>query len=80
MLKTVPTIMKNQRPTIACLICSAASRLLSPVNRWIAAACCPNVFDSSMPETDRVSWVTADISASDFWVSPLTSRLTLPTR
>ena len=33
-----------------------------------------------MPETERVSSVTADISASDSWVLPRTSRLTLPTR
>ncbi len=33
-----------------------------------------------MPETESVSSVVADISASDFWVSPRTSRLTFPTR
>ena len=33
-----------------------------------------------MPETDSVSSVTAVISARRFWVSPLTSRRTLPTR
>jgi len=46
----------------------------------MAAACWPNVFDRSIPETDRVSSVAADISARDFCVSPRTSRLTLPTR
>ena len=48
--------------------------------RGMAACCWPKVFDSSIPETERVSSVAADISASDFWVSPRTSRLTLPTR
>ena len=43
-------------------------------------ACWPNVFDSRMPETLRVSSVVAVISASDFWVSVETSRRTLPTR
>ncbi len=73
-------IMKNQRPTIAWRTWSLASSRLSLLNRPIAAPCWPNVFDSSIPETDRVSSVTADISASDFWVSPRTSRLTFPTR
>ena len=78
--KIVPMIMKNHRPTIAWRIWSRASSPLSLRNRPIAAACWPNVFESSMPETDRVSSVTADISARDFCVSPRTSRLTLPTR
>ena len=73
-------IMKNQRPTIAWRTCRPASLRLSPLNRSMAVCCWPNVFDSSIPDTDSVSSVAADISASDFCVSPRTSRLTLPTR
>ena len=40
MLKIVPMIMKNQRPTIAWRIWSTASCALSAVNRRIAVACC----------------------------------------
>ena len=80
MLKTVPTIMKNQRPTMAWRICNVARRLFNRMNRETAAACWPNVLDSSIPETESVSSVTAESSASDFCVSPLTSRRTLPTR
>ena len=74
-------IMKNQRPTIAWRIWSAGE--LGVERRGTGrsrSACWPNVFDSSIPQTDSVSSVAADISASDFWVSPLTSRRTLPTR
>jgi len=39
MLKIVPMIMKNQRPTIAWRICRTASFALSPRNRVIAASC-----------------------------------------
>ena len=78
--KIVPMIMKNQRPTIAWRTWSTASSRFSLLNRAIAACCWPNVFDRSMPETESVSSVVADISASDFWVSPRTSRLTFPTR
>ena len=81
MLKIVPMIMKNQRPTIAWRIWSAASRAVEvpePGDRRLA--CWPNVFDSRMPLTLSVSSVAADMSASDFWVSVLTSRRTLPTR
>ena len=78
--KIVPMIMKNQRPTIAWRIWSAASRLLRPRNLAIELACWPNVFDSRMPETLSVSSVVAVSSASDFWVSVETSRRTLPTR
>ena len=46
----------------------------------IELACWPNVFDSRMPDTLRVSSVVAVSSASDFWVSVATSRRTLPTR
>ena len=80
MLKIVPMIMKNQRPTIAWRIWSPARRRLRSRNREIEAACWPNVFDRSMPLTLSVSSVAADISASDFWVSVLTVRRTLPTR
>ena len=78
--KTVPTIMKNQRPTIAWRIWRTASRRLSPTKRFTAAPCWPNVLDRRMHETDSVSSVTAESSASDFWVSLLTSRRILPTR
>ena len=43
-------------------------------------SCWPKVFASRMPLTLSVSSVRAVISASDFWVSPLTSRRILPTR
>ena len=46
----------------------------------MAASCWPNVLVSRIPETERVSSVAALISARAFWVSPLTSRRTLPTR
>jgi hypothetical protein len=78
--KIVPMIMKNQRPTMAWRIWSRARSRLRPTNRSIAAPCWPNVFDSRIPDTDRVSSVTADISASDSWVSLRTWRLALPTR
>ena len=71
MLKIVPMIMKNQRPTIAWRIWSAASRRLRSRNRTIEAACWPNVLVSRIPLTLSVSSVAADISASDFWVSLL---------
>ena len=73
-------IMKNQRPTIAWRIWSFASRRLTSRNRLVAVSCWPNVLVSRTPLTLSVSSVTADISASDFWVSLLTSRRTLPTR
>ena len=78
--KTVPMIMKNQRPTIAWRIWSLARRRLRPRNFSIELACWPNVLESRMPETLRVSSVVAVISARDFWVSDETSRRTLPTR
>ena len=78
--KIVPMIMKNQRPTIACRIWSAARIRLSRRKRSSWDACCPNVFINSMPLTLRVSSVAAVMSASDFWVSLLTARRTLPTR
>ena len=78
--KIEPMIMKNQRPTIACRIWSAASRLLISRNLAIELACWPNVFDSRMPDTLSVSSVVAVSSASDFCVSVETSRRTLPTR
>ena len=80
MLKTVPMIMKNHRPTIACRIWSFASFRFRPRKRSIDAACWPNVFERSIPLTESVSSVTALMSASDFCVSVLTARRTLPTR
>jgi hypothetical protein len=80
MLKIEPMIMKNQRPTMAWRICNAASLAFRPRNRPIDASCWPNVLDSRIPLTLSVSSVSADISASDFWVSVDTSRRTLPTR
>ena len=80
MLKIVPMIMKNQRPTIAWRIWSTARFRLSRRNLSIAFCCWPNVFDSRIPETLSVSSVVALNSASDFWVSVETSRRTLPTR
>ena len=80
MLKTVPMIMKNQRPTMAWRIWRPASVRFSPRNRAMALSCWPKVLDRSMPETDSVSSVRAVISASERWVSPLTSRRILPTR
>ena len=58
MLKIVPMIMKNQRPTIAWRIWSAARRV-EPRNASIDVACWPNVFDSRMPLTLSVSSVMA---------------------
>ena len=78
--KTVPMIAKNQRPTIAWRIWSFASPRLSAVNRATERSWAPNVLPSRIPETDRVSSVTAVISARLLWVSPLTCRRTLPTR
>ena len=78
--KTVPMIMKNQRPTIAWRIWSWASARLSARNRSIDRSCAPKVLPSRIPETDSVSSVTALISASRCWVSLLTWRRTLPTR
>ncbi len=80
MLKIVPMIMKNQRPTIACLIWSLARFLLIARNFAIEFSCWPKVLDSSIPDTLSVSSVVALSSASDFWVSVETSRRTLPTR
>ncbi len=80
MLKIVPMSMKNQRPTIAWRIWRAASLAFSERNLFSELACCPNVFDNSIPLTLRVSSVSADISASDFCVSVDTSRRTFPTR
>ena len=80
MLKIVPMIMKNQRPTIAWRIWSAASRRLRSRNRAIDVSCWPKVFDRSIPLTLSVSSVAADRSAIDFWVSVLTLRRTFPTR
>ena len=51
MLKIVPMIMKNQRPTIAWRIWSAARRAFRPRNRLTELACWPNVLDRSMPLT-----------------------------
>ena len=73
-------IAKNQRPTIAWRIWSRASSRLRARNRATERSWAPKVLPSRMPETDSVSSVTALISASRFWVSPLTSRRTLPTR
>ena len=78
--KIVPMIAKNQRPTIACRICSFASERFSARNRTTDRSCAPNVLPSRIPETESVSSVTALISARRFCVSPLTSRRTLPTR
>ena len=78
--KIVPMMAKNQRPTIAWRIWSFASSRLSARNRDTLRSCAPNVLPSRIPDTERVSSVTALISARRFWVSPLTSRRTLPTR
>ena len=78
--KIVPMMAKNQRPTIAWRICSFASARFRAWNRTTDRSCAPNVLPSRIPETERVSSVTALISARRFWVSPLTSRRTLPTR
>ncbi len=78
--KTVPMTMKNQRPTIACRICSRASSLFKPRNRSTDRSWAANVLPSRIPDTDSVSSVTALISASRSCVSLLTSRRTLPTR
>ena len=78
--KIVPMIMKNQRPTIAWRIWRAARFLLIARNLAIEVSCWPNVFESSMPDTLRVSSVVALSSARAFWVSVETSRRTLPTR
>ena len=80
MLKIVPMIMKNQRPTMAWRIWSTARRRLRSRNRTIEVCCWPNVLDRRMPLTLSVSSVVADRSASDFWVSVETVRRTLPTR
>ena len=81
MQKTVPTIMKNQRPTIAWRIWSAGEvACWRPGTARSRCACWPNVLDSRMPLTLSVSSVMALMSASDFWVSVVTSRRTLPTR
>ena len=80
MLKTVPTIMKNQRPTMLWRMASTASLALAALKRSIEARCWPNVLESRMPLTLSVSWVMAETSAMLFWVSPLMPRRTLPTR
>ena len=81
MLKIVPMIMKNQRPTIAWRIWSAASRALSSRNRLIDAVLLAERLRQQDPADAEASPRScAVISASDFWVSPLTSRRTLPTR
>ena len=80
MLKIVPMIMKNQRPTIAWRSWRRASLRLSSRNRAVAVACWPNVFVSRTPETLNVSWVTEVMSARASCVSVETSRRTRPTR
>ena len=70
-LKIVPTIMKNQRPTSVCRICSGARWALAVRKRRTDSVCCPKVLDSSMPLTVRVSSVMAETSCIDFWVSSL---------
>ncbi len=74
MLKIVPTIMKNQRPTMRWRSCSGARRALATRKRRTDSSCCPNVLASRMPLTMSVSSVMAETSASDFWVSVLSSR------
>ena len=78
--KIVPMIMKNHRPTIAWRIWSLARARLRAWNRSIDRSWAPKVLPSRIPLTDRVSSVTALISASRCCVSVLTSRRTLPTR
>ena len=80
MLKIVPTIMKNQRPTMLWRICSAASLALADRKRSTEAVCWPKVLESRMPLTLSVSWVMAVTSAIVSWVSVLMSRRILPTR
>ena len=80
MLKIVPMIMKNQRPTIAWRSWSPARRRFSVRKRSVAVACCPNVFVRRTPETLSVSSVAEVMSASAFWVSVETARRTRPTR
>ena len=80
MQKKVPIMAKNQRPIICCRICRSPSRRDSLANFSMLARCCPNVFESRMPDTDSDSSVMALTSASERWVRPLTTRRTLPTR
>ena len=64
MLKTVPTIMKNQRPTMLWRICRTRQPRVDLAEAVDVAACCwPNVLVSSMPLTLSVSSVMADMSA-----------------
>jgi hypothetical protein len=63
MEKTTPTIMKNQRPTIAWRIWSLARRALASRNRSTAASCWPNVLVSRIPLTlTRLLRYRADVS------------------
>ncbi len=80
MLKIVPMIMKNQRPTIAWRTWRPARPRLRSRKWAVAASCWPNVLVRRTPETLSVSSVTAVMSASAFWVSFETSRRARPTR
>ena len=80
MLKTVPTIMKNHRPTMLWRSCRMPRRTLTLRKRSVAACCWPKVLVRSMPLTLSVSSLMADMSASASCTSVLTVRRTLPTR
>ncbi len=78
--KNVCTSAKNERPTICWRTCSAASRRFSSRYRSTASRCRSKTFASSTPETDNVSSVMADSSASDSCVDFEIRRRTRPTR
>jgi hypothetical protein len=77
--KKVPTIMKNQRPTICCRTWSADRCAFSSSNRAISYCWRPNAFESTMPETERVSSTITLMSASVRWVVDASIRRTFPT-
>ena len=78
--KIVPMIMKNQRPTIAWRIWSTASARLSTLNRSIDRSCCAERLGQQDPRhRQRLLGHGAHLGEAT-WVSPLTSRRTLPTR
>ena len=77
--KKVPTIAKNDRPIIVCRICRPVRRSFSSWKRPISCRWRPKDFDSKIPETDRVSSVTAVRSAYVLAVLVATSRRARPT-
>ena len=50
----------------------------SSLNLRISWSCRPKIFDNVIPDTERVSWVIADISALDSWASAVTRRRRCP--